>query len=123
LAYTLWQLGRHPEMQGGCGEAAAVGDRELAPDDVANLGYTAGTARRATVPAGCGIGPVGHEDIDVDGYRCGRARWWSSGLCDPSGPSAVGHRGVRSDRFRPEVAKSIDRWQFLPFGGATDLRG
>ena len=42
LAYSLWQLGRHPEMQERVrAEAAAIGDRAARrPDDVANLGYT-----------------------------------------------------------------------------------
>ena len=41
MAYSLWQLGRQPEMQERVrAEVDAIGDRELTPDDVASLGYT-----------------------------------------------------------------------------------
>ena len=41
LAYALWALGRHPDMQARVtAEIAALGDRQLTPEDVPRLGYT-----------------------------------------------------------------------------------
>ena len=41
LTYALWALGHHPDLQDKVRrEAAAVGDRELTPDDVPRLQYT-----------------------------------------------------------------------------------
>jgi cytochrome P450 len=41
LAYSLWALGHHPEMQTRVvAEVADIGDRQLTPEDVPRLGYT-----------------------------------------------------------------------------------
>jgi cytochrome P450 len=41
LTYALWALGRHLDLQDKVrAEVAAIGDRELIPDDLARLGYT-----------------------------------------------------------------------------------
>ena len=48
LAFALWALGHHPDVQDRvAGEAAAIGDRELAPDDVPRLAYTVQVLREA----------------------------------------------------------------------------
>ena len=42
LTYALWELGHHPDMQDRvAAEVAEIGDRELTPDDVPRLEYTA----------------------------------------------------------------------------------
>ena len=41
LTYSLWELGRHPDVQDRvAAEVAALGDRELTPADVPRLTYT-----------------------------------------------------------------------------------
>jgi cytochrome P450 len=121
MAYALWQLGHHPEFQERVrAEAAAVGDRDLTPEDVPNLGYTLQVLHEALrlCPPAPVSGRLVMEDIEVDGYRVEAgtmvllgvyalqrdpALWADASTFDP-------------DRFRPEVAKSIDRWQYVPFG-------
>jgi cytochrome P450 len=121
LAYSLWQLGRHPEMQERVrAEAAAVGDRELAPGDVANLGYTMQVLHEALrlCPPAAASGRLVMRDIDVDGYRVQAGTMVAVGVYAIQRDPALWERSTAfdPDRFRPEVAKSIDRWQFLPFG-------
>jgi cytochrome P450 len=121
LAYSLWQLGRHPEMQERVrAEAAAIGDRELAPGDVANLGYTMQVLHEALrlCPPAAASGRLVMEDIDVDGYRVQKGTMVAVAIYAIQRDPALWERSTAfdPDRFRPEVAKSIDRWQFLPFG-------
>ena len=54
LTYALWALGHHLDIQDRvAAEAVTIGDRELTPDDVPRLEYTAQVlTRRWTVPAG-----------------------------------------------------------------------
>jgi cytochrome P450 len=101
-------------------EAAAVGDRELAPDDVANLGYTMQVLHEALrlCPPAAISGRLVMQDIDVDGYRVRAGTMVIVGVYAIQRDPALWERPTAfdPDRFRPEVAKSIDRWQFLPFG-------
>jgi cytochrome P450 len=121
LAYSLWQLGRHPEMQERVrAEAAAVGDRELAPDDIANLGYTMQVLHEALrlCPPAAASGRLATRDIDVDGYRIQAGAMVAVGVYAIQRDPALWERAAAFDpeRFRPDIVKSIDRWQFLPFG-------
>jgi cytochrome P450 len=122
LAYTLWALGRHLDVQERvAAEVAQIGDRPLAPDDVVQLGFTVQVlqeALRLCPPAPTGT-RVATRDVAVGGFRVkagtvlafGRGsvqrdpRLWDDPLTfDP-------------DRFSPELAAERDRWQYLPFGG------
>ncbi|WP_064751525.1 cytochrome P450 [Mycobacterium sp. URHB0044] len=121
LAYALWQLGRHPEMQERVrAEAAAVGDRELGPDDVANLGYTVQVLHEALrlCPPGAASARLVMQDIDVDGYRVEAGTMVVVGIYALQRDPSLWEDATAFDpeRFRPEVAKSMDRWQYLPFG-------
>jgi cytochrome P450 len=121
LAYSLWQLGRHPEMQERVrAEAAAVGDRELTPDDVANLGYTVQVLHEALrlCPPGSASSRLAMEDIEVDGYRVEAGTMVVFGIYAVQRDPALWENPTAfdPDRFRPEVARNIDRWQYLPFG-------
>ncbi len=72
LAFALWELGRHPDLQDRvAAEVADIGDRELTPDDVPRLGYTIQVLHEALrlCPPGAAVGRMAMQDIEVDGYR------------------------------------------------------
>lgn len=122
LTYSLWVLGHHPDAQDRvAAEAAAIGDRELTPDDVPRLGFTVQVLHESLrlCPPAAGVARLATRDIAVDGYRVEAgsliavgiyglhhdpALWENPGAFDP-------------DRFSPENSRTRDRWQFLPFLG------
>jgi cytochrome P450 len=121
LAYALWQLGLHPDMQERVrAEAAAVGDRELTPDDIANLGYTVQVLHEGLrlCPPGPASARLVMQDIEVDGYRVEAGTMALFGIYAVQRDPTLWEDAAtfEPDRFRPEVAKSIGRWQYLPFG-------
>ena len=72
LAYSLWVLGHHPDVQDRvAAEAAAIGDRELTPEDVPRLGYTVQVLHEALrlCPPAAGVARLASRDIAVGGYR------------------------------------------------------
>ena len=122
LTYALWALGRHPEIQEKVvAEIAAIGDRELTPEDVSELGYTVQVLHEALrlCPPAAVVGRTAMQDIEIDGYRV------EAGAMVVYGIYAV-HRDPSlwenplvfdPDRFSPEKSKGRDRWQYVPFGG------
>ena len=79
------------------------------PDDIGSLHRVLLKCRLAAVSVAAAM-----RDIAVDGYRAEGAAWvakshamalWEDALVfDP-------------DRFSPQNMKSLDRWQYIPFGG------
>jgi cytochrome P450 len=121
LAYALWQLGRHPQLQERVrAEAAAVGDRRLLPDDVPHLGFTMQVLHEALrlCPPAAVSGRLVTEDIEVDGYRVHAGTMVMVGVYAVQRDPAlwVDAETFDPDRFQPGAAASIDRWQYLPFG-------
>ncbi len=122
LTYALWILGHHPDAQARvAAEAAAVGDRELRPDDVPRLGYTVQVLHEALrlCPPAAGVARLATRDIAVDGYRVEAGSLVAVGIYglhhDPFlWPNPM---DFDPDRFSPENVKARDRWQFLPFLG------
>ncbi|MCV7151476.1 cytochrome P450 [Mycolicibacterium pyrenivorans] len=122
LTYALWVLGHHPGVQDRvAAEAAAIGDRELTPDDVPRLGYTLQVLHEAVrlCPPAAGVARLVTRDIAVDGYRVEAGSLVALGLYalhhDPGlWPDPM---VFDPDRFSPENVKARDRWQFLPFLG------
>ena len=122
LTYALWALGRHLEIQEKvAAEVAAIGDRELTPDDVSKLGYTVQVLHEALrlCPPAAALSRTAMQDIEIDGYRV------EAGALVVYGIYAV-HRDPSlwedplvfdPDRFSPEKSKGRDRWQYVPFGG------
>jgi cytochrome P450 len=122
LTYTLWSLGHHRDIQERVlAEVAALGERALTPDDVAQLSLTVRVLHEALrlCPPAAGTLRSATRDIVVDGYRVEAETialvsfyamhrdpaLWEDPLCfDP-------------DRFLPERSKCRSRWQYLPFGG------
>ena len=122
LSYSLWALGRHPEIQDRVfEEVSALGDRPLTPDDVPRLGHTVRVLHEALrlCPPAAGTPRLLKKDLVVDGYRL------EAGTIAVVSFYAM-HRNPElwddpltfdPDRFLPERSQGRSRWQYLPFGG------
>jgi cytochrome P450 len=124
LTYTLWELGRNPELQERvAAEVAELGDKTLDSDDAMRLHYTVQVLReglRLCPPAPTGT-RLATRDLQVGGYRV-----------EAGTMLAFGRRAVQRDptlwkdaltfdpdRFSPMQCAGRDRWQYLPFGGGA----
>jgi cytochrome P450 len=121
LTFTLWALGRHPDVQDRvAAEIAEIGDRELTPEDVPRLKYTISVLHEALrlCPPGATIGRLAMQDIEVDGYRVEAGSMLMVGVyAVQRDPSLWDHPVVFDpDRFNTANSKGRDRWQYLPFG-------
>jgi cytochrome P450 len=122
LTYAMWQLGRHPHIQDRvAAEVAALPDRDLEPDDVANLGYTVQVLREALRL--CPPGPTGSRmvtrDVEVGGYRVPAGTMLIFGRLAVQRDPTLWDRPLDfvPERFSEQNMKSRDRWQYIPFGG------
>jgi cytochrome P450 len=121
LAYALWALGRHRDLQDRvAAEVADTDDRELTPEDVPRLGYTVQVLHEALrlCPPAPLLGRMATRDIEVDGYRVEAGTMLSVGLYALHRDAALWANPLVFDpnRFSPENSKGRDRWQFIPFG-------
>jgi cytochrome P450 len=121
IAYALWQLGRHPEIQSKVAEEAlALGDRPLTPDDLQSLTYTTQVAREAMrlCPPVAVAGRTAMRDIAVDGYRVTRGTMVLVGIFGMHRDPALWPDPLvfDPDRFTQENMRAQDRWQYIPFG-------
>ena len=122
LTYALWALGHHAAAQDRVrAETAAIGPRNLTPDDIPWLGYTVQVlyeAMRLCPPA---PRPARQAicDLEVDGYRVPVGTPMFVGTYALHRDPALWDRPLEFDpeRFSPENAKRLDRWQYIPFGG------
>jgi cytochrome P450 len=124
LTYALWVLGHHPDIQDRvAAEAAAIGDRELTPEDVPRLGYTVQVFHEALrlCPPAAGVGRLAVCDIDVGGYRVEAGSLLAVGIYALHRDPALWDRPLvfDPDRFSPENSKGRDRWHFIPFAGGA----
>jgi cytochrome P450 len=122
LVSALWMLGRHPEAQHRVAdEARGVGGRALTAADVPSLGYTVQVLHEALrlYPPGPAVPRLVCKDIEVDGYRVQAGTVAIVAAYAMHRDPAIWRDPLRfdPDRFRPELAERIDRWQYLPFGG------
>lgn len=122
LTYSLWILGHHPDIQARvAAEAAAIGDRELTPDDVPQLGYTVQVLHESLrlCPPAAGVGRLATRDIAVDGYRVEAGSLIAVGIYGLHHDPAIwpDPMAFDPDRFSPENVKVRNRWEFLPFLG------
>lgn len=120
LTYSLWVLGHHPDIQARvAAEAAAIGDRQLTPEDVPRLGYTVQVLHEALrlCPPAAGVGRQATRDIVVDGYRVEAGTLVALGLYGLHHDPVLWPDPMKFDpeRFSPENVKNRNRWQFLPF--------
>lgn len=121
LAYAMWALGRHPEIQCRVAEeVAAIDDRPLTPDDVSRLGYTVQVFREALrlCPPVAVAGRTAMRDIEVDGYRVQARSMILVGVFGMQRDPMLWDEPLDfdPDRFSPEKINSLDRWQYIPFG-------
>jgi cytochrome P450 len=122
LTYALWSLGHDRGIQDGVrAEVAALGNRTLTPDDVAELGLTVRVLHEALrlCPPGAGTMRTPTRDIAVDGYRVdAKTIAMVSFYAMHRDPALWDHPlSFDPDRFLPERSKGRSRWQYLPFGG------
>lgn len=124
LTYALWALGHHPDIQDRvAAEAAAIGDRELTPEDVPRLGYTIQVLHEALrlCPPAAGVGRMALRDIAVGGYRVEAGTLLAVGIYALHRDPAIWPDPLvfDPDRFSPENSKKRDRWHFVPFAGGA----
>jgi cytochrome P450 len=121
LAYALWAIGRHPEIQSRVAkEVAAIDDRPLTPDDVSRLGYTRQVFREALrlCPPVAVAGRTAMRDIEVDGYRVQARSMILVGVFGMHRDPTLWDRPLDfdPDRFSPANIHNVDRWRYIPFG-------
>lgn len=121
LAYSLWALGRHADLQKRlAAEAAALGDRTLAVEDVPSLPFTVQVIHEALrmFPPAPAVGRMAMRDVAVDGFLV------PAGTNVVVGAYAIQHDArywddperFDPDRFSAEKSAARSRWQFFPFG-------
>lgn len=119
LAYALWALGHHPDMQDKV-RAEVVGDRELTPDDAPTLRYTVQVLHEALrlCPPAATTGRTATRDIEVGGYRVEAGTMLVVGIYALHRDPALWDHPLTfdPDRFNPQNSEGRDRWQYLPFG-------
>lgn len=120
LTYALWALGRNPDMQARVrAETDATGDGELTPDDVPRLPYTVQVLHEALrlCPPAPSIPRLITRDIEVDGYLVKAGTVCTVGVYAIHRDPELWDDPVRfdPDRFAPQNAVKLDRWQYIPF--------
>jgi cytochrome P450 len=122
LSYAAWALGHHDDQQERvAAEVAALPDRALTPNDLPHLKYTTQVVReslRLCPPAPTGT-RMAYRDLDVGGYRVEAGTMLVVGRMAVQRDPTLWDDPLRfePDRFTPERAKDVDRWQYVPFGG------
>jgi cytochrome P450 len=122
LTYALWALGHRPKLQARvAAEARALGCRQLTPEDLPRLGYTAQVLQEALrlCPPAAAVGRMVLQDIEVDGYRLPAGTFAVVAIYAMHHDPALWEdpRCFDPDRFSPPRSKARNRWQYLPFGG------
>jgi cytochrome P450 len=122
LTYALWSMGHDRDIQERVrAEVAALGERALAPGDVAELGYTVRVLHEALrlCPPAAGTLRSPTRDIVVDGYRVEAKTIALVSFYAMHRDPTLWADPLRfdPDRFLPERSKVRSRWQYLPFGG------
>ena len=122
LTYALWSLGHDRDLQERVrAEVAALGERALTPDDVAELDLTVRVLHEALrlCPPGAGTMRSPTRDLVVDGYRVEAKTIALVSFYAMHRDPALWKDPLRfdPDRFLPDRSKGRSRWQYLPFGG------
>jgi cytochrome P450 len=125
LAYALWQLGRHPDLQDRVhAEAVAVGGRDrLGSGDVPALDVTSAVIHEALrlCPPAAGLARMAKRDIAVDGYRIDAGTMLMFGIYAVHRDPTLWPDALRfdPDRFTGGRRRRVNRWQYLPFGAGA----
>jgi cytochrome P450 len=123
LAYALWALGSHAELQErAVAEVAALGDHSLTSGDATRLGYIVRVLYEALrlCPPAAAVTRMAMQDFEVDGYLVTAGTLLVVGIYAMHRDPGMWKHPLEfnPDRFAPENSKDRDRWQYLPFGGA-----
>ena len=121
LCYTLWALGRNPDIQVRVhNEVDALGV-PLTPADIGQLTYTVQVLHEALrlCPPAAGTPRMLNEEVTVDGYRAEAGTMAIVNFYAMHRDPALWENPLRfdPDRFTPERSAGRNRWQYLPFGG------
>ncbi|MFM8598335.1 MAG: cytochrome P450 [Mycobacterium sp.] len=122
LAYALWALGHHRDIQERVrAEAADLGGSRLAPADVPRLSYAVAVLHEALrlCPPAPVVTRTATSDIDIAGYRVQAGTELVVGISALHRDPTLWDRPLdfNPERFNPENSAGRDRWQYLPFGG------
>ncbi|HMS75409.1 cytochrome P450 [Gordonia sp. (in: high G+C Gram-positive bacteria)] len=121
LAYSLWALGNHPEIQEQVRAEASSCGPELSPQDVGGLECTVRVLHEALrlCPPGAGAIRTIEHDLAADGFRLSPGTVVSLSFYAMHRDPALWDDPLRfdPDRFTPDKMKTLDHWQYLPFGG------
>ncbi len=122
ITYALWALGHRRDLRNRVlVEVADLGDRPLTPDDVPRLGLTVAVLHEALrlCPPAASLSRFVRRDIEVDGRRVPAGTLAVVGVYAMHRDPALWDHPLEfdPDRFSPERAGGISRWQYLPFGG------
>jgi cytochrome P450 len=121
LTYTLWALGRDPELQERVAvEVSAQGARALSVEDVPQLPLTVQVLHEALrlCPPAPAVGRLTMREVVVDGHRIPANTNVVVGCYALHRDPALWDDPERfdPDRFSPEGSEGRSRWQYLPFG-------
>jgi cytochrome P450 len=121
LAYALWVLGRHKEIQDRvAAEVLAVDEEQLRTDPRTHLPYTVSVFQESLRLGGPtpGIVRIAREDMEVDGYRVQRGSLLMVGVYALHRDPSLWENPLEfdPDRFSAERSRGRDRWKFVPFG-------
>jgi cytochrome P450 len=121
LAYSLWQLGHHPDLQERVAtEVWTIGDRPLTVADIPRLGYTVQVIHEALrlCPPAAAVGRLTMRDVIIDGHRVAAGTNVIIGIYALHRDPDLWEQPTRfdPDRFSPDRSGGRDRWQYLPFG-------
>lgn len=122
LAYTLWQLGMNPGMQENvASEVAALGERPLTGEDLKYLPYTVQVIHEAMrlCPPAPGVARFATRDVEIDGHVLPQGYNVIVGIYALHRDPELWTRPMQfdPDRFDADRMRSLERWQYLPFGG------
>lgn len=121
LSYALWQLGLNKQVQDRMRtEVHALGHADPTSEDVPLLPYTGQVLQESLrlCPPASAIGRLAVHDVEIEGYRVEAGTIVAFGVWAVQRDPALWRdpETFDPDRFSPEKAKQIDRWQYLPFG-------
>ena len=121
LAYSLWQLGHHRDLQERVAtEVRAIGDRSLTVADIPRLAYTVQVIHEALrlCPPAAAVGRLTMRDVIIDGHRVPAGTNVIIGIYALHRDPDLWEQPTRfdPDRFCPDRSAGRDRWQYLPFG-------
>lgn len=121
IAYALWQLAMHPDMQEQvAAEARAISTEKLGAEDARQLPFTVQVLHEAMrlCPPAAGVARYSTEDVEVDGHLVPRGYTVIVPIYAIHRDPGLWADPLRFDpgRFAPEQMRQLDRWQYLPFG-------